>query len=60
MGLSAAARYRVPVAARSRIAAQLADRSTAGPAATHDGTLAAPGDGNKMLMALAGLERRIR
>jgi len=42
-GRSTAARYRGPVAARSRSAAHLHDRGTASPAATHDRTFAALG-----------------
>ena len=56
-GRSAAARYRGPVVARSRSAANLHDRGTACPAATHDRTFAALGDGHQMLMALVWLER---
>ena len=39
--------------ARSENAAKVLDRGDAGPAATHDRTFAALGDGHKMLVALA-------
>ena len=44
---------RVQVVARSENAAKVLDRGDAGPAATHDHTSVALGDGHQMLMALA-------
>ena len=43
--------------ARSENAANVLDCVNTGPAATHDHTSVALGDGHQMLMALAGLER---
>ena len=43
--------------ARSENAAKVLDRGDAGPAATHDHTSVALGDGHQVLMALVGLER---
>ena len=44
--------------ARSEKAANVLDRGNAGPAATHNHTFVALGDGHQVLMALAGLERQ--